>query len=177
MKDRDEWKDQYKKLESKQWELENSEMVAEEAARDNQEAWSELFSALDEHKYGKCDCRDTFVPLLKKQRERAKKIWEMPKPVAKVSKLRDSLKETKDKLKKTEEQKDKLQQVNDTLNDRDDKRNKGESKEVQELKDKLLFAQGREEIYKEQIKELTDRLAQPQAIMKVEVPSQSQDSE
>ena len=40
-------------------------MVAEEAARDNLEAWRELFSALDEHKYGKCDCRDTFVPLLK----------------------------------------------------------------------------------------------------------------
>ena len=87
------------------------------------------------------------------------------------------MKEFKDKLKKAEEEKAILRQANDQLNDRDDLRNKGESKEMQELKDKLLFAQGREEIYKEQIKELTDRLAQPQAIMKVEVPSQSQDSE
>ena len=67
--------------------------------------------------------------------------------------------------------------MNDTLHDRDDERNKGETKEVQELKEKLLFAQGREELYKEQIKELTDRLAQPQAIVKEEVPSQSQNSE
>ena len=83
-------------------------MVAEEAARDNLDAWRELFSALDEHKYGKCDCRDTFIPLLKKQRERAKKIWEKPKPTATVSRLRDSLKEFKDKLKKAEEERDKL---------------------------------------------------------------------
>ena len=40
---------------------------------------------------------------------------------------------------------------------------------MQELKDKLLFAQGREDGYKEQIKVLTDRLAQSQAVMNVEV--------
>ena len=118
--DRDEWKDLYKKLESTQQELDNSVMVAEEAAHDNMDAWRELFSALDDHTYGKCDCRDKFVPLLKKQRERAKKIWELPKPVAKVSKLRDSLKELRDKLKKSDEERETLLRANEKLQDRDD---------------------------------------------------------
>ena len=48
---------------------------------------------------------------------------------------------------------------------------------MQDLKEKVLLAGIREEGYTKQIKELLDRLAQPQAVEKVKVPLQSQKSE
>ena len=48
---------------------------------------------------------------------------------------------------------------------------------MQELRLKLLEAESREEGWKEQNKELLDRLTRTQAAVKVDVPLQSQESE
>lgn len=91
-------------------------------------------------KYGDCDCRNVFPPLVKKIRNEPKKIWEKPDPTAKVSEIQRRLKEATSDLNRALGERDAQRRANDELQDQVSKMAAGESKQVLELKDELHTA-------------------------------------
>ena len=105
-------------------------IVEKDKASDCHRRFTVVFKAMANQKYGDCDCRNVFPPLVKKIRNEPKKVWEKPDPTTRVSELHKRLKEATVDLKKAKGLNETLRQTIDKLSDQVQKFTKGESEEM-----------------------------------------------
>jgi polyhydroxyalkanoate synthesis regulator phasin len=129
-KERDGWEEVCKQKGEDVKKLQTSLVVEKDKASDCHRRFELVFTAMTNQKYGDCDCRNVFPPLVKKIRNEPKKIWEKPDPTTKVSDLQKRLKEATDNLKKVQDEKDAQRKAIDDLSDQVEKLTAGESEQM-----------------------------------------------